>query len=95
MIREHRQMSKEVRTAMKNLQNVIDSDWTVTITKWTTKISNSTEIKWEVVTVGRNIKYPDRRNARINIVRSEPKPVGSRYLDGDYEIEVVSVKEVF
>ena len=52
-------------------------------------------MKWEVVTIGRRRGYPDRNNVRYRIVNKKPRlEVGDSYWDGDYEIEVIYIKNL-
>lgn len=47
-------------------------------------------MKWEVITAGRNSRFPERNNARYFVVNGKPsKGVGEKFILGDYEIEVV------
>ena len=51
-------------------------------------------MKWEIVTIGRRRRFPERNNTRYRIVNGKPRlVVGDIYWDGDYEIEVIYIKK--
>ncbi len=51
--------------------------------------------KYEIVTVGRRSEFPERNNARYSVITGEPRyKVGEKFQSGDYEIEVVFIKEI-
>lgn len=50
---------------------------------------------FEIVTLGRRKGMPERNNARYQIIESDKKmPVGTKWEDGDYKIELIYIKKL-